>query len=52
MERQDTVWQNGALVRTFLEGVRGGLPLAAEQIEVMLRVLAAPVPPAPRAPAA
>lgn len=41
MDRQDTVWQSGALVRTFLEGVRGGLPLAAEQIEVMLRVLAA-----------
>ncbi len=37
--RGDVVWQNGDLVRTFLDGVRGGIPFAAEQIEVMLRVV-------------
>jgi trans-aconitate methyltransferase len=41
VERQDTVWKSDALVRTFLEGVRGGVPFGAEQIEVMLRVVAA-----------
>ena len=38
LERRDVVWQDPALVRTFLTGVRGGLPLAAEQIDVMLRL--------------
>ncbi len=32
-------WKDAALVRTFLDGVRGGIPLAAEQIEVMLWVI-------------
>jgi len=41
MERHDIVWQNPALVRTFLEGVRGGVPFGAEQIEAMLRVVEA-----------
>ena len=40
MERRDTVWQSSELTRTFLTGVRGGLPLAAEQIAVMLRLIA------------
>ena len=41
MERQDIVWQGAALVRTFVNDVRGGVPYAADQIEIMLRVLAA-----------
>ncbi|MDA8162848.1 MAG: class I SAM-dependent methyltransferase [Desulfobacteraceae bacterium] len=41
MERQDEVWKNDALVKTYLEGVRGGIPLAGKQIEVMLRLLKA-----------
>lgn len=41
VERHDEVWKNASLVRTFLEGIRGGLPFAAEQIEVMLRLIAA-----------
>jgi tRNA (cmo5U34)-methyltransferase len=40
MERQDTVWQQPELVRTFINEVRGGVPYAADQIAVMLRVIA------------
>ena len=39
MERQDTVWQQPELVRTFIEEVRGGVPYAADQIAAMLRVI-------------
>jgi SAM-dependent methyltransferase len=35
------VWKGESLARTFLEGVRGGIPFAAEQIEAMLRVVQA-----------
>jgi ubiquinone/menaquinone biosynthesis C-methylase UbiE len=35
------VWKDDALVRTFLEGVRGGIPLAGEQFDAMIRVIAA-----------
>jgi len=41
MARLDTVWQDRTLTRTFLDGVRGGLPMAAEQIGVVVRLLAA-----------
>lgn len=40
-QRADEVWKNAALVRTFLEGVRGGIPFAAEQVEIMLRLIEA-----------
>lgn len=39
--RTDEVWKNDWLVKRFLEGVRGGVPYAVDQIEVMLRLLAA-----------
>lgn len=39
--RSDTVWQTPELVRTFIDDVRGGVPYAADQIEVLLRVVAA-----------
>jgi tRNA (cmo5U34)-methyltransferase len=35
------IWTDAALSRTFLEDVRGGVPCAAEQLEVMLRVIGA-----------
>ncbi len=35
------VWKDDTLVATFLNGVRGGIPFAAEQLDVMLRVLSA-----------
>jgi tRNA (cmo5U34)-methyltransferase len=41
MMRLDTAWQSETLVRTFLEGVRGGIPYAGDQLEIMLRVVAA-----------
>ena len=39
--RSDEVWKNDWLVKRFLEGVRGGVPYAIDQIEIMLRLLAA-----------
>lgn len=40
----DKVWQAPALVKTYLEGVRKAVPLAAEQIELMLRLMEASQP--------
>jgi tRNA (cmo5U34)-methyltransferase len=37
-------WKDAALVRTYLEGVRAAIPLAAEQIELMLRLVDAAAP--------
>ena len=39
MTRTDEVWKTEELSKTFLEGVRGAIPLATEQIEVMLRII-------------
>jgi tRNA (cmo5U34)-methyltransferase len=41
MTRLDTAWQSETLALTFLEGVRGGIPYAADQLEIMLRVITA-----------
>lgn len=41
MSRGDEVWKNNSLAQAFLEGVRGAIPLAGEQIEVMLRLIRA-----------
>ena len=39
MSRLDsTVWQDATVASKYLQGVRGALPLAAEQIDVMLRL--------------
>lgn len=40
-ERLDTVWQAGETVSRYLDGLRAALPMAAEQISMMLRLLAA-----------
>ncbi len=37
--RSDKVWQQRELATRFLEGIRGGVPLAAEQIDVLHRVV-------------
>jgi SAM-dependent methyltransferase len=42
--RHDTVWQSAQIARHFLDNTRGGIPLAAEQIDVMLRVIRAALP--------
>jgi len=39
--RTDEVWKTSALVAVYLEGVRGAIPLAEEQIDIMLRLIAA-----------
>jgi trans-aconitate methyltransferase len=38
VQRHDEVWKRDSLVRTYLEGIRGGIPFGSEQIEMMLRV--------------
>jgi tRNA (cmo5U34)-methyltransferase len=35
------VWQSSELAAAYLDGIRGAIPLAAEQIDIMLRVIAA-----------
>jgi SAM-dependent methyltransferase len=40
-ERSDAVWKSSVLAATFLEGVRAAIPLAQEQMDVMLRLVAA-----------
>ena len=34
-------WKTDSLVKKYLEGIRGAIPMAAEQIEMMLRLIAA-----------
>ena len=46
--RGDAVWQAETLAGTYLEGVRGAIPLAAEQIDILVR-LARAARPQPRA---
>jgi hypothetical protein len=43
VERTDQVWKSQSLAATYLEGVRAAIPLALEQIDVMLRLIAAGV---------
>lgn len=38
-QRRDEIWKNEWLVKRFLEGIRGGIPYASDQIEIMLRIL-------------
>lgn len=38
---RDDVWKSESLVSNFLSGVRGGIPHASAQLDIMLRVLAA-----------
>ena len=41
MARTDEVWKESAHAAIFLEGVRGAIPLAAEQLDIMVRLIAA-----------
>ncbi|MCL4803267.1 MAG: class I SAM-dependent methyltransferase [Anaerolineae bacterium] len=43
-QRQDDVWQAQALTTAYLEGVRGAIPLAAEQIDIIVRLARAARP--------
>ncbi len=40
MSRTDQVWKSQSLAATYLEGVRAAIPLALEQIDIMLRLIA------------
>lgn len=39
MQRNDRVWQSSSVSIDFLEGMRGAIPLAAEQLDVMVRII-------------
>ncbi len=36
----DEVWKKSVLAATYLEGVRGAVPLAAEQLDIVVRLVA------------
>src|ERR1700712_4743079 len=38
-EQTDRVWQSAEVAHGYLEGMRGAIPLAAEQLDVMMRVI-------------
>jgi tRNA (cmo5U34)-methyltransferase len=38
------VWQETDLAKSYLEGIRGGIPLAAEQLDVILRIVTKVLP--------
>ena len=40
-EPEAEVWKSASLSAKYLEGVRGAIPLAAEQIDILLRLIAA-----------
>jgi tRNA (cmo5U34)-methyltransferase len=44
MPQDAAVWKSADLTNSFLSGVRGAIPLAAEQIDVMLRLVRAARP--------
>jgi ubiquinone/menaquinone biosynthesis C-methylase UbiE len=44
MDSNARAWQRQDLAKLFLEDVRGGIPLAAEQIDVLLRVVRHAIP--------
>ena len=45
MNRQtDQVWQSAEIAHGYLEGMRGAIPLAAEQLDVMMRIIRAARP--------
>jgi hypothetical protein len=39
MQRVDRVWQSESVARTYLDGARGAIPLAQEQLAVMERII-------------
>jgi len=39
--RRDIVWKSNKLTKSFLTNIRGGIPFASEQIEVMMRLIQA-----------
>ena len=44
MTINDTIWQEAELTTVYLEGIRGAIPLAHEQIDMMMRLVKAAQP--------
>lgn len=44
MQPRDTVWKSETLSDVYLSGIRGAIPLATEQIDIMLRLARAACP--------
>lgn len=44
MQRSDAIWKSAVVTKDFLEGMRGAIPLAAEQLAVMVRIIQAARP--------
>lgn len=44
MDRKDCVWKSSELAENYLANVRGGIPVGAEQIRVMMRVIRSSCP--------
>jgi tRNA (cmo5U34)-methyltransferase len=44
MQRSDAIWKSAVVTNDFLEGMRGAIPLAAEQLAVMVRIIQAARP--------
>ncbi len=42
--KNDRVWKEPELAKTFLENVRGAIPMASDQIDTMLRIIEAAAP--------
>jgi len=42
--RQDTAWQTAGVANTYLDGVRGAIPLASEQLDILVRLALAAQP--------
>jgi len=45
MVRKDSVWKSKRLSKSFLTNIRGGIPFASVQIEIMMRLIQASKPP-------
>ena len=43
-EQADRIWQSAEVAHGFLEGMRGAIPFAAEQLDIMMRVIRAAQP--------
>jgi tRNA (cmo5U34)-methyltransferase len=44
MQRSDAIWKSAVVTKDFLEGMRGAIPLAAEQLAVMVRIIQSACP--------
>jgi len=43
-EQRDRVWQSAEVAHAYLQGMRGAIPLASQQLDIMIRVIRASCP--------